>query len=163
MEDAKKRGWDVVLGLIAPVLTVAGILVGVWQFNRGQHDRVVLEDHLIKRKDEVEFRRRLWLNRVQTYQTLLTLVGNIVATASEQGVKSPTFDKEWHGLTAIYWSGSIFVESPAVASRLRDFYVTVHDFRTGWATLKMLKLRADALATACRDSIERSAPSGTKK
>jgi hypothetical protein len=68
MDEAGKRQWDVWLGIVAPILTVAGILVGVWQFNRGENNRVKLENELVIKKDTVEFQRKLWLNRLETYK-----------------------------------------------------------------------------------------------
>ena len=43
MDEASKRKWDVALGVLAPILTVVGLLVGVWQFNRGEINRTNLE------------------------------------------------------------------------------------------------------------------------
>jgi hypothetical protein len=43
VDEARKRLWDVWLGILGPILTVLGLLVGVWQFNIGEHNRVILE------------------------------------------------------------------------------------------------------------------------
>jgi len=162
MDEAKKRQWDVWLGAMGPVLTVAGILVGVWQFNRGEHNRVILENELITHKDQVDFQRKLWLNRLDTYRSLITLAGKVVAVVAEKGTKDQSFDGLWQELTAMYWSLSIFVENADVADHMRDFYTAVRDFRTGWVDADKVKLKADALVRACRDSIESSAPAGAK-
>jgi hypothetical protein len=162
MDEAKKRKWDVYLGVIAPILTVAAILVGVWQFNRGEENRVLLENNLVVKKDAVEFQRKLWLNRLETYRTMINLAGNIVAAAEDKKTSDTTFDQLWRDLTAIYWSQSIFVEDADVGQRLRDFYTTVRDLRDGWVDADKVKLKATALVSACRESVTRDAPLGAK-
>jgi hypothetical protein len=162
MNEDSKRQWDVWLGIIAPVLTVAGLLVGVWQFNHGETKRVELENQLVVKKDAVEFQRKLWLNRLETYRTMITLAGNIVAAAEDKKVGDPSFGQLWHDLTAMYWSQSILVEDADVAQHLRDFYTGVRDLRDGWTGTDELKLKADALVRACRESITRDAPLGAK-
>jgi hypothetical protein len=162
MDEARKRQWDVWLGIVAPILTVAGILVGVLQFNRGENNRVKLENELVVKKDAVEFQRKLWLSRLETYRTLITLAGNIVAAAEDEKTADAAFDQLWHDLTAIYWSQSIFVEDADVGQHLRDFYTTVRDFRDEWVDADKVKLKANALAQACRASIIRDAPLGAK-
>lgn len=162
MDEERKRLWDVWLGILGPILTVVGLLVGVWQFNRGEHNRVILENELVTKKDQVDFQRRLWQNRLETYRSLITLVGKIVAQAAEKGPKDPALDSQWQELTAAYWSQSIFVENDDVAGHLKDFYTTVRDFREGWANSNALKLKANALVQICRQSIEGTAPAGAK-
>jgi hypothetical protein len=162
MDEAGKRQWDVWLGIVAPILTVAGILVGVWQFNRGENNRVKLENELVIKKDTVEFQRKLWLNRLETYKAMITLAGNIVAAAEDKKTGDAAFDQLWRDLTASYWSQSIFVEDDDVAGPLRDFYTAVRDLRGGWTGADEVKLHANALVQACRASITRDAPLGAK-
>ena len=162
MDEARKRLWDVWIGILGPVITVTAILVGIWQFNQGEHNRVVLENELIVKKDQVAFQRKLWLNRLDTYRALITLAGKIAAQTAEKGPKDPALDSLWQELTAMYWSQSIFVENDNVAERLKDFYATVRDFREGWANSKAVKIKIDALVQVCRQSIEGTAPAGAK-
>ena len=79
MDEARKRKWDITLGMFGPVLTVAGILVGVWQFNAGERNRTNLEYQLIEKKDLTEFRRKLWLERLSSYKSVAGLAGEIAA------------------------------------------------------------------------------------
>jgi hypothetical protein len=72
------------LGIAAPLLTVAGLLVGVWEFNRGERNRVVLENQLLLQKDTIEFQRKLWLEKLDAYRALVILAGKIASAAGEQ-------------------------------------------------------------------------------
>ncbi len=71
MDEEAKRKWDVSLGIVVPILTVAGLLVGVWQFNRGEENKTRLEYELLDRKDKIDFQRKLWLERLSTYTQIM--------------------------------------------------------------------------------------------
>jgi hypothetical protein len=83
MKEEDKRLWDVIVGIAGPLLTVAGILVGVWQFNVGEENRRVLEHDSAVQKDEIEFRRKLWLERLNAYRSIAELAGEVVVHADD--------------------------------------------------------------------------------
>ena len=78
MDESTKRVWDVWLGFIAPILTVVGILIGIWQFNSGEENKARLEHELVTQKDNIDFHRKLWLEQVSTYRSIAELAGKIV-------------------------------------------------------------------------------------
>jgi len=163
MDEARKRYWDVALGIVAPIVTVAGLLVGVWQFNAGERSKVRLENKLQTRKDVAEFERKLWLEKLAAYKGIVILAGKIAAIADQrdgQRKGTPAIDDLWRELTAAYWSQGLFMEDEGVTKRLRDFYDTVRDFRGGWAKAENVKTKANALADACRAAIRKGAPHG---
>ncbi|MFM0557730.1 hypothetical protein P0D69_43360 [Paraburkholderia sediminicola] len=166
MDEDKKRNWDVWLAALAPVITVAGILVGVWQFNAGERNRVVLENELLTKKDEIEFHRKLWLEKLDTYRSIVTLAGKIAAATDSGHVDQKNFNVLISQLVAAYWGQSIFVEDSDVADALGDFYRAADSYRSGWSGTgqskdsKPLKIKADRLAQACKASIARDAPPG---
>src|SRR6516162_1371483 len=103
MDEERKRYWDVCLGIMSPIVAVAGLLAGVWQFNRGEQNRVKLENQLLIQKDTIEFRRKLWLEKLDTYRSLVTLAGKITAAVSETAGPSKELDTLERALTAVYW------------------------------------------------------------
>lgn len=166
MDEEKKRSWDVWLAGLSPVITVAGILVGVWQFNSGEQNRVVLENELLTKKDEIEFHRKLWLEKLDTYRSIVILAGKIAAATNSDHLDQKNFDALLSQLTAAYWGQSIFVEDRDVADALGDFYRAADSYRSGWSGTgqsrdsKPLKVKADKLAQTCKASIARDAPAG---
>jgi hypothetical protein len=80
MDEESKRRWDVALGIIAPILTVIGLLVGVWQFNKGEENKTRLEYQLLAQKDKLDFERKLWLERLGTYKSIAEQPGKIATT-----------------------------------------------------------------------------------
>jgi hypothetical protein len=153
MDETKKRVWDVRLGIVGPALTVAGLLLGVWQFNAGQEDRRKLELESAIKKDDLEFRRRLWLERLTTYRAVAETAGKIVAAENE--VERKKFVREF---TAAYWGAMILVEDRSVEKAMVEFYVETQDYESGWGSLDRLKRRASTLISACRLSAENGAP-----
>jgi hypothetical protein len=153
MNEETKRDWDVGLGIAGPILTVGGILVGVWQFNAGERNKVELEHELVKQQDEIEFKRKLWLDRLNTYRSVAELAGKI--TANTEDSKSKDYISEF---TAAYWGTMILVEDGAVEKAMKDFYFEILDYQSGWSDLNRLKIRADLLIKACRKSVEQREP-----
>jgi len=166
MDEDKKRSWDVWLGVLAPVITVAGILVGVYQFNTGERNRVYLENELLIKKDEIDFRRKLWLEKLDTYRSIVTLAGKVVSTTDAEPFDGKSFDMLLSQFRAAYWGQGVFVEDPDVATAMVDFREAAESYRSGWSGSgqsrdnKPLKIKADRLAEACKASISRNAPPG---
>jgi hypothetical protein len=149
MDEESKRGWDVRLGLIAPILTVIGLLVGVWQFNRGEENRTRLEYQLLEKKDKIDFQRKLWLERLSTYKSIAEQAGKIATTDK----RDKKFKELVQAFDASYWGMMIFVEDPAVEQAMIDFHVEIVDYQKGESDGNKLKLRANELVKACRKSV----------
>jgi hypothetical protein len=153
MKEDRKRNWDVGLGIVAPLVTVATVLVGVWQFTAGERNRVRLEQSLVQKKDDLDFARRLWLERMKQYRAVAELAGKIVANLEED--KKKELMREFD---AAYYGAMILVEDRDVEKAMVDFRVALKDFDEGWIGVDRLKLRADELIKACRKSIEKGGP-----
>jgi hypothetical protein len=153
MNEESKRSWDVGLGIAAPIITVVGILFGVAQFNSGERNKIELQQALVKEQDKVEFKRKLWLERLNAYRSVAELAGKIAANTDEAKFKDYVRD-----FTAAYWGTMIFVEDPAVEKSMKDFYFEVLDFQNGWSDGNRLKVRADMLIKTCRESAEQREP-----
>jgi hypothetical protein len=149
MEEGRKRSWDVGLAIVAPILTIAGILVGVWQFNRGEENRTTLEYQLLERKDKLEFQRKLWLERLSAYKSIAEQAGKIAITDK----KDKRFKELVQTFDAEYWGKMIFVEDPDVEKAMIDFHVELLDYQKGRSDGNKVKLRADELVKACRKSV----------
>ena len=129
MTEASKRAWDIWLGVAAPLVTVAGILVGVWQFNAGEAN-----------KTTIEFQRQLWMERLTAYRSIAELAGKIVAHADDKSLNDLA-----QQFTSAYWGNMIFVEDKQVEQAMIDFNVEVIEFQGGFSKVDRLKRRADEL------------------
>jgi hypothetical protein len=142
VDEAAKRSWDVWLGILAPLLTVAGILIGVWQFNVGE-----------SRKAEYEHASKLWLQRVDTYTSVAKLAGRIASAPDDTSFKQAVND-----FMSAYWGDMILVEDTAVEQAMIDFRIEVQDYLQQRSSADRLKIRADALMNSFRKSISEQAP-----
>jgi hypothetical protein len=149
MDEEAKRRWDVWLGIVAPILTVIGLLVGVWQFNKGEENKTRLEYRLLAEKDRLDFQRKLWLERLGTYKSIAEQAGKIATTDKS--------DKTFKGLVQAFdasnWGTVILVDDADVEKALIDFHIEVVDYEKGRSDGNNLKRRANELVKACRKSV----------
>jgi hypothetical protein len=144
MDENKKRTWDVWLGIIGPLLTVATILVGVHQFNVGERERQQKQAH----QEEVDFQRKAWQERMNAYRSVAELAGKVIAHIDDNKGKDAMRDFE-----AAYWGTMILVEDRGVEKAMVDFFVEIEDYEKGWSTVDRLKVRDDDLIKACQQSV----------
>ena len=149
MDEETKRRWDVRFGMVAPILTVLGILVGVWQFNSGEDHRRIEAEKAEDLRDSLEFRRRLWQQKLDTYQKVTELAGRIAATSGADQTKAYT------DFRTAYWGAMVLVEDSSVEQAMIQFDQEYRDSASGWnKDQSRLMKRADALAKACRQSLQ---------
>lgn len=146
-----ERNWKSLLEISGPLLTVAGLLLGVWQFNRGEENRTRLEYELIKKKDETEFRRKLWLERLSTYQTVAKTAGEIAASTDDD----KQFKEKTREFLSAYWGSMILVEDKSVEKAMMAFQDAIRDFNDGYSKAADVRKKALELVTKCRESVQR--------
>jgi len=151
MNEDQKRKWDVSLGIVAPILTVAGILVGVWTFIEGEQNRTRLEYEMLARQSAVDFQRTLWKEQLDTYREISKLAGQIAAHDGD----SARFKQLVNEFHTLYWGTMILIEDVLVEEKLVEFNVEIRDYLTGRSQPERLKTRAKRLVEACRESSER--------
>lgn len=154
MDEERKRSWEVRLGIVAPLLTMIGILIGVWQFNTGEEHRRVENAESALYKDEIEFRRRLWLERLEAYKSASEIAGTIIATPP-----GPDRDKASRDFLRAYWGSMVLFQDRSVEDAMVNFYSELLDQQSGWSTdPNRLKIRGEELISACRASLQAGDP-----
>lgn len=151
MTEDQKRIWDVGLGIVAPVLTVAGILVGVWSFIEGDKNKTRLEYKLLAQQSAINFQRELWKEQLNTYKEISKLAGQIAAHDGNAN----QFKKLVSQFRTLYWGLMILIEDKLVEEKLIEFNTEIRDFLAGRSNENRLKGRAKKLVEACRESSER--------
>jgi hypothetical protein len=136
--------------MFGPVLTVAGILVGVWQFNAGERNRTNLEYQLIEKKDLTEFRRKLWLERLSSYKSVAGLAGEIAAYPKPDN----KFDQLVRNFDSSYWGLMVLVEDKNVEQQMIEFHLAIEDYKRKKITDEKLKQHADRLVQTCKESLK---------
>jgi hypothetical protein len=163
MNETRKRLWDVRLGITGALLTVfatlatiVGILVGIHQFNEGEINKAELQHRQVMEKDELDFKRRLWLERLNAYRTTSESVGKIVSSLEDEHALKDNVRL----YASQYWGTMILVEDQAVESAMIKFMLEINDFesKSGYSDAKTVKKAADKLITAFRKSAEDRTP-----
>jgi hypothetical protein len=127
MNEESKRSWDVRLGVVAPILTIIGVLVGVWQFNRGEENKTNLENSHIAQNAQIEFDRKIWLDTVATYRSVAEIVGKIAAHPA----KDAKFQELKESFNGAYWGLMILVEDKDVEKAMIRLHDEIDDFDKG--------------------------------
>lgn len=151
-EDSKDR-WEIRLGLLGLALTLAGLIVGIWQFNAGENNRRLLDQEATLTRDRVEFKRRLWLERLEAYRKLAEVTGKIVSADNRKHREQFVRD-----FAALYWGTMILVEDQRVQKAMISYNLELRDYSTGWSDDERVRLRADELLSSCRASLEDEKP-----
>lgn len=146
MNAWRKRKWDTVIAVLAPIVTVAGILIGVWQFNRGEQDRT-----------KEDFNQQLFIQRIAACEKISEVAGAIAATTDNKQRRqlAKQFD-------AYYWGLAVLVEDASLQTAMREFHDELHDyiFEPKWTDDYRIKRKALAFAQACRASLHSSNAAG---
>lgn len=149
MDEAINRRWDVGLRIVAPMIAIAGILVGLWQFMTEE-----------SRRAELDFERRLWLQELEAYRTLAADIGAIVSALSddEKIVDEDQFAAGTQRFRAAFWGYLLLLDQPDVEREIIEFHNELRDFSHGWSNSLLLKRQATSLLAVCRRASRESAP-----
>lgn len=148
MNEESYRKWDLGVKIIAPILTVIGLLVGIWQFTKGQAAQLEREYKLLAENDRLEFKHRMWEKQLDVYTKISNVVGRIAAGNQQKGELQKDIDQFYN----LYWGDMIYVEDSAVEKAMIEFHVEIQDYLKGIGTKDRLKIRAKQLIDVCRES-----------
>jgi hypothetical protein len=153
MDGNRYRTYDLWAKFLAPVLTAAGMLLSVCQFNRQQAVQLERELHLIDRNNASEFRRRRWEKQRDVYIKLSNVLGRI----SMEGRPKEELSKDIDEFFALYRGELALVQDPQVRTAAEEFRRGIIYFEKGDDNaLVELRQSAERLIIECRDSSERS-------
>jgi len=156
MTEERKRVWDATLGVVTPLVTIAALLLGVWQFNRGEQNKTKLEHQLLSERDTLEYRRKLFEERLSGYRNLADLAGRIAAHEN----KDKKLQALMESFLAQYWGLVILTEDKEVEKSMILFHDEIVDYQKNRSNSVRVKVRADELVKACRSSLERQRSAG---
>jgi hypothetical protein len=148
MTEESYRKWDLAVKVVAPILTVAGIIIGVWQFSRDQSAQLERQYALIAQNDRLEFKRKTWEKQLEVYSK----IGDVVGRIAGADLSKDKLLREVEQFDSLYWGNMIHVEDSAVEQAMIGFHVEIADFLRGISTKDKLKVRGDFLIKACQES-----------
>jgi hypothetical protein len=151
LSEARKRYWDANLSLITTLVALAGLFVGIWEFNEGEKGKIKLEYESLNAKDRLDFNRKLWLERLDTYRGTADAAGKI----SDAVGRGENFDSELKVFEAAYWGRMILVEDPAVAREMQKFRGEIQLYKDKYQNADQVRRAADRLGEELRASLYR--------
>lgn len=144
------RHWSSLAAIAPAIVTTIAILVGVWQFNQGEVNKVRLESTLMAERQAIEHKQQLFIERLNGYRAIAESAGRIAA----HGVNDEKMKEYTEDFLSKYWGLSVLVDDPPVEEAMVRFHDEVIDFRNGSSDGNRLKLRAEELNKTCRVSLE---------
>ncbi|MGY2134470.1 hypothetical protein ACW9KT_19740 [Hymenobacter sp. HD11105] len=130
---------DLWVKIAAPLLTVAGLICGVWQY---QHQQAF--------NDAQEFRRKTWEKRLEAYTELGKVAAQLVAAAPDQ----QRFDSLSSHFDEIYWGKLPLFDNQRVEIKLKAFNDEVQDIKHQEGDSKALKIKGYNLMKECQSSLQ---------
>ncbi len=156
-----------IIPIITTMLAVAGFIVGIWQFNRGQlqsareiysAEKIAAEQirstaeqsrrDLLDSKEQ-EYLQAFWQERLKLYQAATKAAGEIASSFSLDDARSSR-DAFW----SLYWGPLAILEDRAVLSAMVTYGAELRKAEKGEIMLKELQTEAYDLARACRNSLK---------
>ena len=151
-ETNSYKGVEIIIKAVAPVLTVVGILIGVYEFQAGERNTKEREYELIARQDSIEFKRKVWEQQLEVYRNLAGAAGQLsTATGNAQ-----EFQKAADKFEQIYWGTAPLFEDESTEAAFKDLHLAVGDFRAHRIGANELRLAAAAAGDSMRASLARS-------
>lgn len=124
-----------------PLLTAAGLVIGVLQY---QHQQA--------HNDALEYRRVIWNKRLATYEELGAVAAQLVSALPD----TARFDTLTTRFRELYWGKLPLLDDARVDTALKTFNDEVLDFKEGELDATQLKTKGFQLMKACQRSLHDS-------
>jgi hypothetical protein len=134
---------ETTIKIIAPLITVAGLLIGVWQFTAQQ-----------TYNDKMEFKRKVWEKRLDAYSEMADVMSKIVTEDNQ--FKKDSLGKKFEQL---YWGKLPLFEDSLVEKSLKTFQETLQDSKNNIEdnnNKNLLKKAGYIAVISCQKSIHQS-------
>ena len=135
--------FELIIRIIGAVVTVAGVLIGIYQYSDQK-----------AHNDELEFRRKMWEKRADAYSD----IGNIVASIVTNNVDTSLQRLNTEFLKR-YWGTLVLVEDSLVEQSMIKFKNEVNDKLKGYIDINdtnRLRLAGYDLMKTCQKSLNTS-------
>lgn len=148
----KEKGDSYFLKILPLVLTLVTVIVGIWQFNKGQMENAKTRDYQFNMQILSKFKE----NQQKIYSETMSIVGYLANNTSEH--KSPKYIDSFNRLNQLYWVDLVPVQSHGVDTAIIYFKndldnLFANDFKNLDKKEMDLMEHTDKLAQAIRVSL----------
>lgn len=153
--------YDLLLRALTPLLTLVTVIVGLYQFNRGQHENKLrelnmrqLEINKMTNQTNKEILTKYKENQNKIYAEAMAVIGYI---ATHTDYKAKEYQESLEKFEQFYWVGLSPVSTPEVDTAVMYFHSIVNnlklnDFRNIEDKQTDLEIAADSVASVMRKS-----------
>jgi len=89
------------------------------------------------------------------YRKIAEVTGSIAANTNDK----KKFQEDIAQFNTLFWGTMIFVEDKEVEKAMIAFSLAIRDYQGGWIGVEKLKIDANSLIQACRQSAAKGTPS----
>ncbi len=112
------NNWSVYVDNVSKILTALIAAGGfVWGIIAFQYEQ--------RTNETLEFRRKLWEKRLETYNKLSDVIGELIIKRSDQ----QAFDSLQNRFEFLYYSAMVVVEDSLVEQKMVSFLTAINDFK----------------------------------
>lgn len=126
---------DIYFRIVTIIISIATILIGIHQFNRGQRSNLKFEYERIRMNDSVNFQNRLWENKLKVYTVISKSIGEIISIKKNMMLNDSSIKR----FEMVYYGESILVEDSIVNEYLTQFRRSIYDYNKNLISILQLK------------------------
>lgn len=133
--------------LIAGLSVISGVLIYI----HGLNESIEKEQALINIRSQVEYQRKLWDERRESYKALATTLGGIAAEIDIDKTISPASQKSF---SKAYWGLLILVENEPIKIELVKLKDDLRDLEHNRISANKIKLRIERIISLSKTHID---------
>ncbi len=139
------------ISLASTIIAGLSVISGVVIYIHGLNASIEKEQALIDMRSQVEYQRKLWDERRESYKALATTLGGIAAEIDIDKKISPESLKSF---SQAYWGLLILVENESVKSELVKLKDDFRDLENGRISANKIKLRIERIVSMSKTHID---------
>lgn len=139
------------ISLASTIIAGLSVISGVVIYIHGLNESIVKEQALMDMRSQVEYQRKLWDERRESYRALATILGGI---AAEIDIDKKISSESLKAFSKVYWGLLILVENESVKSELVKLKDDLRDLEKSRISANKIKLRIERIISFSKTHID---------
>ncbi|MCG7562472.1 MULTISPECIES: hypothetical protein [Pseudoalteromonas] len=139
------------ISIVSTVIAGFSVISGVVIYIHGLNESIEKEQALINMRSKVEYQRKLWDERRESYKALAVTLGSI---AAEIDIDKKISSESLKSFSEAYWGLLILVENESVKSELVKLKDDLRDLEKSRISANKIKLRIERIISLSKTHID---------
>lgn len=139
------------ISLASTIIAGLSVISGVVIYIHGLNESIEKEQALIDMRSQVEYHRKLWDERRESYKVLATTLGGI---AAEIDIDKKISSESLKSFSKAYWGLLILVENESVKSELVKLKDDLRDLEKNRISANKIKSRIERIISLSKTHID---------